>query len=729
MLRVLLRLILLPFYRIAVTGRDHVPASGPALLVANHVSFIDGLLVNFAVRRKVRFIVAEKYFGKPILRWMLKRLGAIPVTTDGGPKSIHAALEAAGKALDNGEVVCVFAEGEITRTGSLLPFKRGIEKIAHGRSAPIIPLYIGGMWGSIFSYQSGTILNRFPRRMPYLVSVVLGAPLPHDANVEQIRQAVSELACEAWSVRKHGMQPLDYSIVSGARRRRFGLAFADPVRGSVPWFKALTGAIAIARALRPTWGDQKRVGLLLPPSIGGALANMAAVLSSRVIVNLNYTTGKSGMESACRQAELKTLVTSKTFLTKAKLEAPDGIEVIYLEDVAKTISGGKRIVALLSALIAPLWLIRKLVGALPRHGMDDTSAIIFSSGSTGEPKGVELTHFNVLSNIEGVELMVKVGHHDRILHMLPFFHSFGNLLLWIGAHVGISLVFLPNPLESEQVGDMIEGYGATILVATPTFLQMYMKKCSPGQFGSLRLVVAGAEKLPPPFAKAFRDHFGIEILEGYGATECAPVITVNTPDARAPGVFQRGNKRGTVGRPLPGVMLKLLHTETHEELPPGEPGLVAVKGPNVMKGYLGRADLTDEVLKDGWYITGDVVSIDEEGFVTITDRLSRFSKIGGEMVPHGRIEEALHAAVEATEQVFAVTAVRDEKKGERIVVIHVELEVQVDVVLEKLKGSDLPNIFIPKPRDFVEVEALPVLGTGKTDLRALRQIAQERTAR
>jgi acyl-[acyl-carrier-protein]-phospholipid O-acyltransferase / long-chain-fatty-acid--[acyl-carrier-protein] ligase len=727
MLRLLLRLILLPFYRITVPGREHVPASGPVLLVANHVSYLDGLLVNSAVRRKVRFLVAERYFGKLGLRWLLRRLGAIPIRINGGPKAIKSALDAAKDALANGEAVCIFAEGEITRTGNVLPFKRGVEKIARGSGAPIVPLHIGGMWGSVFSYQSGALFNRYPRSIPYHVCVAIGEPLPASADTETIRDAVNALACIAWAERRHGMQPLDYSIVKGTRRRRFALAFADPVRGSVPWFKVLTGAIAIGRALRGKWESQQRVGLLLPPSIGGALANMAAVLSSRVIVNLNYTTGKSGMESACRQAELKTLVTSKTFLAKADLKPPENVELIYLEDIAGTIGSRQRILALLAAFVAPLWLIRRLVGALPRHGVDDTSAIIFSSGSTGEPKGVELTHFNVLSNIEGVELMVKVGSHDRILHMLPFFHSFGNLLLWIGTHVGVSLVFLPNPLDSDQVGEMVEGYGATILVATPTFLQMYMKKCSPGQFGSLRLVVAGAEKLPPPFSEAFREHFGIEIMEGYGATECAPVICVNTPDGRAPGVFQRGHKRGSVGRPMPGVMLKLLHPETREELDSGGPGLLAVKGPNVMKGYIGRDDLTREAIQDGWYITGDIVEIDDDGFVTITDRLARFSKIGGEMVPHGRVEEALHQAAEATEQLFAVTAIRDAKKGERLVVVHVGIEYSADYLCECLKKSDLPNIFIPKPRDFVKVEELPVLGTGKMDLRAIKQIAEDNT--
>jgi acyl-[acyl-carrier-protein]-phospholipid O-acyltransferase / long-chain-fatty-acid--[acyl-carrier-protein] ligase len=442
------------------------------------------------------------------------------------------------------------------------------------------------------------------------------------------------------------------------------------------------------------------------------------------VVNLNYTTGRAGMESACTQAELRTVVTSRAFIEKAKLEPPGNVAMVYLEDVARGIGAAQRIPALLMALIAPLWLVRRFVGALPRPVMDDTSAVIFSSGSTGEPKGVKLSHFNVLSNVEGAARMFSLEPSDRVLHMLPFFHSFGNLLLWIGVHCGTSLVFLPNPRESETVGEMVEGYRATILVATPTFLQMYMKRCQPGQFGSLRLVVSGAEKLPQAFARAFREFFGLEILEGYGATECSPVISVNTADFRAPGVFQRGHKPGTVGRPFPGVSVRVVDPDTHEPLPTGEAGMVLVRGPNIMKGYLGRPDLTGKALRDGWYVTADIARVDEDGFITITDRLARFSKIGGEMVPHGRIEDALHSVIEANEQLFAVTAVRDPKKGERIAVVHVRTEVTADALVDKLKCCDLPNLFIPRPSDFIEVEALPVLGTGKMDLRAVREIAE-----
>ncbi|MCC6464254.1 MAG: AMP-binding protein [Planctomycetes bacterium] len=729
LLRLFMRLLLWPFYRLRVVRPEHVPATGGALLVGNHVSFLDGLFVNAAVRRRVRFIVAESYYRHPLLKPFMKWLGCIPIRSTGGPRSILRSLQQAGEALDRGEVVCIFAEGEITRTGSLLPFRRGIERIARDRKTPIIPLQIDGAWGSIFSYAGGRVLGHLPRRLPRPVTILFGAPLPAETPIAQIRDAVAGLGTEAWLLRQHGMQPLDYSVLKGCRRHRFRLAMADPVRGEISWLKALTGTIALARVLRGVWGDQRAVGFLLPPSIGGALANLAAMLTSRVVCNLNYTTGKAGMEIACRQAGLKTVLTSSQFLQKANLQAPEGVEVVMLDDIAKRVTSGGRIFALLLALFAPLWLVRSLTGALRRPTVDDTAFLIFSSGSTGEPKGVELSHANVLSNVEGACQVLDFGPHDRVLHMLPFFHAFGNLLLWAGVHLGASLVFLPNPLDAEAVGDMAEGYSATILVGTPTFLQLYMKRCQPGQFGSLRMVVAGAEKLPQAFARAFEAHFGIAILEGYGCTECSPVVAVNTPDFRGPGIFQKGNRPGSVGRPFPVVSVRVIHPDTGEPLPMGEAGMLLVRGPNVMKGYLGRADLTARVIADGWYTTGDIARLDEDGFITITDRLSRFSKIGGEMVPHGKVEDALHAVLEATEQVFAVTAVPDDAKGERLVVVHCHREAAVEVWVKELQARGLPNLFIPKPRDFVCVEALPVLGSGKLDLRALKQLALQSVAR
>jgi acyl-[acyl-carrier-protein]-phospholipid O-acyltransferase / long-chain-fatty-acid--[acyl-carrier-protein] ligase len=315
---------------------------------------------------------------------------------------------------------------------------------------------------------------------------------------------------------------------------------------------------------------------------------------------------------------------------------------------------------------------------------------------------------------------------ERVLGILPFFHSFGYLVFWFVMFNNAGLVFHPSPLDVAAIGELVRRQRVTFLVTTPTFLQLYTRRCTPEQFSSLRVVVTGAEKLPDRLYQAFLDRFGVEPIEGYGVTECAPVIAVNCPDFRAAGYYQPASRRGTVGQPLPGVSGRIVDPDSFSPLPPGTPGMLLVKGPNVMIGYLGREDLTASVMRDGWYITGDVAMLDDDGFLTITDRLSRFSKIGGEMVPHGKVEEALHQAAESDAQVFAVTGIPDERKGEQLAVLHTLDEARIPDILARLASNGLPNLFIPARGNFIKVETLPLLGTGKMDLRALKRIAVER---
>ena len=335
-----------------------------------------------------------------------------------------------------------------------------------------------------------------------------------------------------------------------------------------------------------------------------------------------------------------------------------------------------------------------------------------------------LSHFNIMANISQVSQVFALDAHDKILGILPFFHSFGFTAgLWLPAVHGVGVVFHANPLDAQVIGELVARYKVTFLVATPTFLQGYMRRCKPESFGSLQYVLVGAEKLPERVALAFEDQFGIRPLEGYGCTECSPVVTVNGRDFRAPGFRQVAAKRGKIGHPLPGVTVKVVDIDSGEPVAPGTPGMLLVKGANVMRGYLGKREKTAEVLHDGWYTTGDIAALDEDGFLTITDRLSRFSKIGGEMVPHIRIEEKLHELADSTEQMFAVTALPDQKKGERIVVLHTAPEEKLAEVLEKLASCDLPALWKPKANQFVRVDAIPILGTGKMDLRGMKVLA------
>jgi len=723
-LRLMLFLLTHSLYRLKVVGRENLPEKGGALLVPNHVSFVDGLLLLASVDRRVCFVVDAWYVNHPFLRPFMKSMGAIPISASQGPRVILRALRDAGKLLEKGRLVCIFAEGQITRTGTLLPFRRGVERIIKGREAPIIPVHLDRMWGSIFSRAGGRFLTKVPERLRYPVTVSFGAPLPPHTPIHEVRQAVQELGQEAWQHRRADRKPLHHSFVRRARARPFRLAFAD-ARGRVSRMGALAGAVALARALRPHWRGRERVGILLPPSVGGALANVAAALAGRASVNLNYTAGPACMASAARQAGLDTVVTNRTFLDKAGIVLPEGVRPLWIEDLRAEISLARRVGASLLALLAPVRLLERFCGAQRRPTLDDVVTVIFSSGSTGDPKGVQLTHFNLDSNVEAAAQVFQLDKRDRALGVLPLFHSFGTLLLWVAANHGMATVFHPNPLDGGAVGDLVERWRLTLLVATPTFLRLYMRRCDPGQFGSLRVVLAGAEKLPERLALDFEDRFGIRPLEGYGMTECSPVIAVSAQDFRAPGFFQQASRRGMVGQPLPGVAVCVVDPETLEPLPPETPGMVVVKGPNVMKGYLGRDDLTAQTIRKGWLLTGDIGLLDADGFLKITDRISRFSKIGGEMVPHGAVEEALQEAAGLPDRIFAVTSVSDERKGERLAVLHTLDEGEIPALLEKLAASDLPNLFLPRANQFVRVEELPVLGSGKLDLRAVRRIAEE----
>ena len=725
-IRMVLFLFTHTFYRLQVIGREHVPEQGGALLLPNHVSFVDGLFLLASVDRPIRFVVDRRYYETPFLHWAARVTGAIPVLAKGSPRDILRSLREAGRRLDAGELVCLFPEGQITRTGGLLSFRQGFERILKGRETPVIPVHLDRVWGSIFSFIGGKFLAKWPERVPYPVTVSYGAPMKSTATATAVRQRVQELGQEAWHSRVPSRSPLHHSFVRAVRRHPWRLAFADLSGPPVTCLGSLVGAIALARALRSYWRNQYTVGVLLPPSVGGVLVNLAVTLSGRTTVNLNYTAGRSSMESAAKQAGLETVVTSRTFLEKANLEIPEGIKLIWIDNVRKTIGTASRCSALILAAFAPLAIIERCIGAVCSPNVNDLATIIFSSGSTGEPKGVRLSHLNVDANVEGVAQIFHLGPRDRVLGILPFFHSFGYLAtIWLAVHHGVGVAYHPTPLDAAAIGELVHKRKVTVLIATPTFLQLYLRRCTPDQFGSVRVVLTGAEKLSDRLAQAFEEKFGVRPIEGYGVTECSPVIAVNCPDFRAAGFYQPASRRGTVGQSLPGVSVRVVDPESFEPLSVGTAGMLLVKGPNVMQGYLGREDLTSDVMHEGWYVTGDIAMLDEDGFITIVDRLSRFAKIGGEMVPHGKVEEALHQAAGAETQTFAVTSIPDEKKGEQLAVLHTVNEDAVPDLLEKVAAGGTSNLFLPRKDAFIKVDHIPVLGTGKLDLRALKRVAME----
>jgi len=728
LLRLLLWTATHTLYRLDVVGRENVPARGGALLTPNHVSMADAAFLIASIDRPVRFLMFRGSYEHPLVKPFAKILGVIPIASDQGPREMIHSLRQATEALKNGEVVCIFPEGQMTRIGQMMPFRRGMERIIKGVDVPIIPVNLDGVWGSIFSFAGGRFLWKFPRRIPYPVRVTFGKPLPSTTTSQEVRRVVQDLSAEAFERRKKRMHILPETFAYTARRHPFRFAMADGQRPKLNYFSALVGALVLARRMRKHWQGQEMVGVLLPPSVPGALVNFAAMLTGKVPVNLNYTVSNETLASCAQQCNLKTVVTARVFLEKVKIQPPS--EVIFIEDVAKDTGPGEKLAAMLAACFLPARALTKFAGSERRATLDDIATIIFSSGSTGDPKGVVLTHYNIASNVEQLNQVFMLHGNDRILGILPFFHSFGFTgTLCLPAATGIGVVFHPNPLDSRVIGALVSKYSVTMLLATPTFLNAYTRRCAPEDFGSLRFVMAGAEKLPDRISQAFEDHFGIRPHEGYGCTECSPAVTVNTTDFRAASFRQVGAKRGSIGHPLPGISVKIVDPDTFEPVAPNEPGLLLVRGPNVMRGYLNKPEKTADVLREGWYNTGDIARMDEEGFLRITDRLSRFSKIGGEMVPHIKVEDLLQELAGATEQTFVVTAVPDEKKGERLIVLHILNDERLEECLQKLAKSDLPALWRPRPDQFLRIEKLPYLGTGKLDLRKARELALEMTRR
>jgi len=665
-------------------------------------------------------------YDHPVIKPFARIMKAIPISSQQRPREMIRSLQAASERIKKGEVVVVFAEGQITRIGQLLPFRRGMQTIMKGVDAPIIPVCLDGVWGSIFSFDRGRFFGKIPRQIPYPVTVSYGKPMPSTSTPFEVRQEVQSLNSQAWHHRRKMMQPISRRFIQTARRHPFLFAMADAKLPKVNFISVLMKTIFIARRLRKPWKDQKMVGILLPPSVPGALVNHAALLMGKIPVNLNYTVSAETIKSYIDQCKIETVVTSKMFLDRMKIQLP--CPTIIMEELSAHPRITEKLSAALMAWTLPSGLLEKAVGRKQKIQLDDTATVIFSSGSTGEPKGVVLTHYNIGSNVDQAAQTLAFSHQDRILGILPFFHSFGfTVTLTLPALIGVGVIFHANPLDTKAVGELIHKYRMTFLMCTPTFLQMYMRGCTPEQFGSLEFVVTGAEKLPVRLAQAFEDQFGIRPLEGYGCTECAPVVSVNTRDFRAPGFRQVGAKRGKIGHPLPGVSVKIVDPDTHETLPVGQPGLLLVRGPNIMKEYLDQPEKTAEVIRDGWYVTGDIAALDEDGFIQITDRLSRFSKIGGEMVPHIKIEEKLHEAAGVNEQTFAVTSIPDDKKGERLAVLYTLTEDQLTACLEKFAKADLPNLWKPRREQFVHVDSLPYLGTGKLDLRKIREVALEQS--
>ena len=507
-------------------------------------------------------------------------------------------------------------------------------------------------------------------------------------------------------------ETIQEAFIRTARKYSDKKALADSSGAEVTFGEALAKCVFLSGRLAPVWQGQEKVGILVPPSVGGALLNWTALMMGKIPVNLNYTLSVEGITSCIEQCGITDVVVSGKLIDKLKLELP--VPMHRLEELVEEPKITEKIRAgYLAKFTSDQGLLKKLGGS--KASADDLATIIFSSGSTGNPKGVMLSHRNVITNVQQVSEVYSFAQSDWMLGVLPFFHSFGFMATIAGPTVsGFGCAYHFNPMEAKVIGPLAQEHGVTIMIATPTFLQFYLRGLQPEQIEALRLVVVGAEKLPERVAKAFEEKFGCRPFEAYGCTECAPGVALNGPDS---------NRPGSIGRMLSDMQVKIVNPDTGEELTNGAPGLLCVKGPNVMQGYLGMPEKTAEVLEDGWYNTGDIVRIDDDGFLWIEGRLSRFSKIAGEMVPHGNVEETLNDLADQEEQVFAVTGVPDDRKGERLVVMHTASDELLDEVLTKLSDASIPNLWKPKRGQFVSTDKLPYLGSGKLDLKELQRIA------
>ena len=717
------RLLVRCFYRVNAIGLENLP-SGGFLLVPNHISWVDALVLQLACPRPIRYVIDQQYYHKPILHPILSALGCIPISI----RHSHAAVRVAAEKIADGEIVCVFPEGQLERRGVLLRLHRGYELIARHSNARVVPVWLDQLWGSIFSFQGGRFFTKFPKRIPYPVTIAFGKPLKAEAaDVATMREELLKLGEFCFSRRPSLDRHLAEECVRGLKCRRFATAVIEGTDHTrLSRAKLLGAAAALSRHLRKEFSDE-RIAIVLPASKGSMVANLAVTLANKVPVDLNFTMGRSANESCSRRANLRVAISATPFMERLK-DFPWPERVLKLDELLPRMKRQIIFWWIMSALIPAGLLLRLL--QIPRQGGHAEAILLFTSGTTGEPKGVVVSHRNVVGNVSQFRELLDARKTDAILGSLPFFHTFGSTVtLWYPLIEGVCVVTYPNPLEPARCAALIERYKLTFLLATPSFLRLYLRKAEPEQLRTLRLIIVGAEKLPLDLASHFEKRFDKKVFEGYGLTETAPVVSVNLPDPepKKPGEqVQPSSRLGSVGRLAPGMAAEIREPETGRKLSLHETGMLWLRGVNIFEGYLDDPKRTAEILHDGWLKTGDIGRFDEDGFLYIEGRLSRFSKIGGEMVPHETIEQKIIDLLELSgreERPIAIAGVQDEAKGEALVLLSA-VDLDLAELRKKLQEAGVPNLWIPK--QVHRVDSIPVLASGKLDLKTCQGLATER---
>lgn len=719
-------------YRLQVLGLNNLPESGGVLMLGNHISWIDWAIIQMASPRPIRFVMIRNIYERWYLKWLLDIFNVIPISA-GASKN---ALQKVNESLANGEVVCLFPEGTISRTGQLAEFQAGYERAVEGldNSVVILPFYIRGLWGSFFSRSSEKLKNLRSTSIKRDIIVNFGESLPINTEANVLKQHVFDLSIESWERYTESLEPIAASFIDTAKRNLDELVAADSVTGSLNGGRFLTATIQFSKLIR-THCKSKNVGILLPSSNAGAIINIAALMTGKTVVNINYTSSINAISASIERAGISHIITSEKFLQKLEKKGIDlntldtKAEFLALENLKEEISKPASIFTLGLVNILPASILKFIY--CKKIDINNPAAILFSSGSEGTPKGVMLSHKNIMANLKQISDMLNTEDKDVIMNSLPLFHAFGlTVTTFMPLIEGMPMISHPDPTDALNISKAIAKYRATIFCGTSTFLRLYTKnkRIHPLMLDSLRIVVAGAEKLSPDVREAFKLKFNKDIYEGYGATETTPVASVNIPDTLDTHYWQvqSGNKLGTVGMPLPGSSFRIVDPESMQELPAGEDGLILIGGIQVMLGYLKDQAKTDEVITyiDGkrWYKTGDKGHLDESGFLTIVDRYSRFAKLGGEMISLTAVDESIRNAAQNPEMEIVTVNLPDEKKGERIVLL-----VSENIELDELKRMLLDNNVNPLmiPSEIKRVDEIPKLGSGKTDFKQARSLALE----
>ena len=717
-------------YRVRVQNIKHIPEEGGVLLLGNHISWIDWAVIQIASPRPVHFVMTKDIYELWYLRWFFDLFGVIPIQS--GPTS-RESLNSVADLLNDGKVVCLFPEGTLTKTGHLAEFRKGYERACElaNDDVKIVPFYIRGLWGSQFS-RSSEELKKTPKGLFREIIVAFGEPLQKDTKADTLKRRVFDISVHSWQEYVQTLPSLAKSWVDTVKRIGNKLSIVDTQGVKLTGFRALSAALAFSR--RIAWNSKdKNIGILLPTSAGAVLTNMACLLAGKTLVNLNFSASISALKSAVHQADIKSIYTSKKFIAKLNSKGIDvsaildTTKVIYVEELKENISTFEMLITLIGVKVLPAFILKQVF--CKNINPQQTAAILFSSGSEGDPKGIKLSHQNINANLKQISDVLNMQSDDVILASLPLFHAFGlTVTQFMPLIEGIPLVCHPDPTDAVNIAKASAKYKATIMFGTSTFLRLFNKnkKVHPLMFTSLRLVVAGAEKLNPEVRKAFQMKFNKPVYEGYGATETTPVASVNLPDCLDVSYWklQLGNKQGTVGMPLPGTSIKIVDPETWQELPSNQDGMILIGGLQVMQEYLNNPEKTQEVIREEngirWYVTGDKGHLDDDGFLTIIDRYSRFAKLGGEMVSLSMVEaQIIHEIASEDFEICAIN-IQDERKGEKIVAL-VNQEIDKSKLSKTLLAQGHNALSIPD--EFILVESIPKLGSGKTNFSEAKKLA------